>query len=63
MLYAIIVDAAAIGGRRMLLPGEIPLVWREVSRSHSRFWKRAVNKRRRSHRKTEGLNVKLSQML
>ena len=62
----VMVDPAGIGGRKMLLPGEISEcsgnISGEVSRGHSSWTKRAVKDIRRTHSHNEGLNIKMFQM-
>ncbi len=74
--HRFVVDAAGIGGREKLLPGEVSLnIQREVSRGHIRqAWNETEGRLRRrselslpgcptAEMRTEGPNVKLFQML
>ena len=58
-----IVDAAAIGGRKLLLPGEVPPKGGKSADAIVVVGKRAITDKWRPHRYNEGPNVKLFQML
>ena len=63
-MSAKVVDRAAIGGRKMLLPGEVSTA-QAVEKSAEAivgFGNEPSQKRRRTHRKAEGLNVGLSKI-
>ena len=51
-----VVDQAAIGRRRMLLPGEVPPSGGKSAEAIVGLGNEPSPKRRRTHRKAEGLN-------